>query len=517
MASARRSIRVAFISISIVVITTILGALGAIQYLQSRSGKLAIIERGTSDAVTRLGGSIASPLWQFDKEAVSAAIKAEALDPAVSSITVFGEDGSLFVGVYKKGAEVVALAAGEKAPTVPMSKKDSVLREEKPIGSIVLGYSYASANAELRTSLMFTLMQIAVVDIMLVLAIWILLTALVIRPLASLTGLVESVDAGDLGLAAGADASTFGSGELRILGDAFLAMTGRFSRIVAGVKGSARKLSAEGENLADAAVRLADGASTQSASTEQISSSVEEMSSNVSQSADNAKATEGIASKAADDATKGGEAVSGTLAAMKDISSKILVIEEIARQTNLLALNAAIEAARAGESGKGFAVVASEVRKLAERSQKSATEISSLAASSVTVADRAGSLLAVMVPDIRRTADLVREISASSAEQRAGTDQIAKAVEALDKIVQQNASLAENVRDLVSALAEEASSLEREVGFFHVEEEFDSDPAADSNGTNDGRFGSGRRGAPTGEEQRKGSSKNSRAMVPVED
>ena len=82
------------------------------------------------------------------------------------------------------------------------------------------------------------------------------------------------------------------------------------------------------------------------------------MSASIAQNTENAKVTDGIASKSAADATDGGQAVRATVEAMKSIADKIGIVDDIAYQTNLLALNAAIEAARAGEHGKGFAVVA---------------------------------------------------------------------------------------------------------------------------------------------------------------
>jgi methyl-accepting chemotaxis protein len=192
------------------------------------------------------------------------------------------------------------------------------------------------------------------------------------------------------------------------------------------------------------------------------------MNATIRQNADNAKATDAISSKASAEAAKGNEAVDRSVKAMKSIADKISIIGEIARQTNMLALNAAIEAARAGESGKGFAVVASEVRKLAERSQKAAGEITELSQSTERTASEAGVIINAIVPDIRKTADLVREIAAASLEQSSGVTQIDKAVAQLDQVVQANASASEEAASMAEELELEAGRLTETTAFFKI-------------------------------------------------
>jgi len=205
---------------------------------------------------------------------------------------------------------------------------------------------------------------------------------------------------------------------------------------------------------------LSQGAAEQASAAEEASSAIEQMTSNIMQNSENAMATEKIAMQTSSDATAGGKAVKQTVEAMKDIAEKINIIEEIARQTNLLALNAAIEAARAGEHGKGFAVVAAEVRKLAERSQKASGQISELSSSSVEIAERAGQLLGTIVPNIQRTAELVQEISAASAEQKSGSEQINKAIQQLDLVIQQNASSAEEMASTAEEMASYSENMQ---------------------------------------------------------
>ena len=299
----------------------------------------------------------------------------------------------------------------------------------------------------------------------LIIAFWV--TRSIARPLAESVEAANRLAAGDLTVSIKAD-SRDETGQLK---SAMQEMVGKLAHIIGEVRTAADALTSASGQVSATAQSLSQGSSEQAASVEEVTASVEEASASVDQNTDNARATDGMATKAAAEAQEGGVAVKETVDAMKSIAAKIGIIDDIAYQTNLLALNAAIEAARAGEHGKGFAVVAAEVRKLAERSQLAAQEIGELAGSSVRLAEKAGGLLDEMVPAIRKTSDLVKQIAAAGQEQSGSLGQINSAMGQLNQTTQQGASASEELAATAEEMSSQAMQLQQLMGFFKVRAE----------------------------------------------
>jgi methyl-accepting chemotaxis protein len=365
-----------------------------------------------------------------------------------------------------RDAEALAIMRG--------AGNEAALAYQNALGAIVdYNISHASQTARDNSALaafcktlMLSVLSLAFMASILV---GILLSRSITLPLGSAVELANALAEGDLRREVEAGHRKR-SDEIGTLASALDAMMANLRKIVIGVRDSAGYVSSGSEQISVTAQRISQGATEQAASAEEVSASVEELGATIKQNADNAMAAESMARKSSADAATGGGSVGDTVEAMRIIAGKVTIIEEIARQTNLLALNAAIEAARAGEAGKGFAVVASEVRKLAERSQVASKEISELSRRSVGVAEGAGALIKAVVPDIRRTAEVVQEISSASREQSAGVDQITTAVMQLDAVIQQNAAASEELASMSEELNGQAEQLAAALTFFTLPE-----------------------------------------------
>ncbi|MBA1381049.1 methyl-accepting chemotaxis protein [Pseudomonas brassicacearum] len=328
------------------------------------------------------------------------------------------------------------------------------------------GADVASAHGtKLYENARLSIIVVLAVALLVGLGLALFISRIISRPLKQAAAVAEQLAEGNLN----AKIDGGSKDETGMVLNAMQNMVGKLSHIIGEVRNAADNLASASEEVSATAQSMSQATSEQAASVEETSASIEQMSASINQNTENAKVTDGMASKAAKEATDGGESVQQTVVAMKKIAQRISIIDDIAYQTNLLALNAAIEAARAGEHGKGFAVVAAEVRKLAERSQVAAQEIGELSSSSVDMAEKAGNLLNEMVPSINKTSDLVQEISAASEEQAAGVAQINTAMTQLNQVTQQNASSSEELAATAEEMSSQAEQLQQAMSFFTLD------------------------------------------------
>jgi methyl-accepting chemotaxis protein len=292
----------------------------------------------------------------------------------------------------------------------------------------------------------------------------IVLARSLVRSIEQISATVVRLSKGDLeGIALGSSPVV----EIREMSGRFAEFVKEFTHLLTSVRSAASALVAASSQVSSASQALSQGTTEQATSVQEITANLEQMNAIINQNAANSSETRRIAVKGAREAEESGQAVQETVKAMHKIADRVSIIEEIARQTNLLALNAAIEAARAGDQGRGFSVVASEVRKLSERSQSAAKEIGELATTSVRVAERSGSLLGELLPSIRKTSELVEEVAAGSSEQAAGVQQINRAMSQVDQVTERSATAAEQLASTAEEMTTQAQALRDMVSSFH--------------------------------------------------
>ncbi|TCC09542.1 methyl-accepting chemotaxis protein [Kosakonia quasisacchari] len=253
---------------------------------------------------------------------------------------------------------------------------------------------------------------------------------------------------------------------------------------VYGIRTGVKQIYSNAQEIATSNNDLSSRTEQQASALQETAASMEELKITVRQNADNAHSAQQLAESASVSAQKGGEVMTNLDKIMTEItvnSRQIAdinsVIDSIANQTNILALNAAVEAARAGEQGRGFAVVAGEVRNLAKRSADAAKEIRQLINTCVAnmnigsqEVELAGSSMQEIVKSVIQVTDIMAEITSASDEQSTGINQIAQAVNEMDLVTQQNASMVENAARTATSVEEHASDLEQIVAQFTVNE-----------------------------------------------
>ncbi len=404
------------ISLIMVIIAIAVSALSNLVDYNREKRQLRANFQGTVKPITeRLANGLEKPLWFLDENQIHKLIEQEMIEKTLFGVVVRESDGKTIFATMQRGKNWEDLQRSKKEISGDyVAMKTPVQYGDKTIGSVETFFTERFMKEKLKDLLIFMAVKVVLMSLLLVALFLLIVHWFIVRPIGAVS----------------------------------------------------RGLEAVGEDVSDAVGRvsvtsrqLTDGASQQAAAVEETSSSLEQMSSMIRQNAENLRHANDLmteTAKVVEDAaasmvelTRSMESISNT----GEESRKVIkTIEEIAFQTNLLALNAAVEAARAGEVGAGFAVVADEVRNLAMRSSQAAKNTTGLIETSIEgiesgrkIVFKANRAFESVREGSAKVASLLNEITAASAEQTQGINQVSQAMTQIDQVTQDNMACTEEV------------------------------------------------------------------------
>jgi methyl-accepting chemotaxis protein len=454
---------------TVLLASVVLGALAAALVLQ-QTRVLQGMMQTKAEGLVQMMGTISVPyVINYDLSALEGFVKEATRDPDVAYAEYRDAAGKpLTNGV---------LSAQQKAG-LRVQSRDVVDGDGRKLGTLEIGFrATVIEQARLQTVAMVAA-SISLALLLLGLGIA-LIVRVVTRPAAQILESFTRLGEGDL--TTRIESTT--RDEFGRIVSAFNQTRDKLHGLMSQVRDAGHNVGSSSQELAGGHAELAVRSEQQATALEETASSMEQLTATVAQNADNARQASQLAEGASVVARRGGEVVgqvvrtmSGITESSKKIADIIGVIDAIAFQTNILALNAAVEAARAGEQGRGFAVVAAEVRNLAQRSATAAKEIKGLIVASVgqveagnALVESAGLTMQEIVGSVKRVTDLISEIAAASQEQSSGISQVNAAINQMDRVVQQNATLVETAAASTEAMNLQAGELLAMVARFNLD------------------------------------------------
>lgn len=283
------------------------------------------------------------------------------------------------------------------------------------------------------------------------------------NPLQYIVNIAEKISAGYLNQEFKYDHRHDEIGRLTI---AMQRMTGRLRKNLLQVQEIIEEITTTSQELKQTAEQISQNSSIQTDHLEKTSQSMLHLTNSISHNASSANYTLNRAKEAAQLAQQGDKAILNTTMVMEEITERINIVREIAHQTRLLALNAAIEAAKAGEQGRGFEVVASEVRKLSDRSHDTVLSISELTENSQKVSDYAKKMFNRILPEVQETAQLVDSINQTCHNQTKNLNEINRLMLQLENITHQNLAASEELSAASADMNAQAQQLSKLMNYF---------------------------------------------------